>query len=298
MNVEPGVPLFFFVEDANQDWELDDNWSGHVGVDWTPTDSAMLYAKFTRGFKSGGFFGGFFLSDEETEAYGEETVDSYEVGFKSDWADSSLRLNGAVYYYDYSDVQGFTSVFSDVTGTALTKLDNLGDAEHTGAELEVTWLPQGVDGLMLAANFAWLDTELDSTSTFLAQDFETVVGYDGLQRPYAPEFSYYLEARYERNLFENLLGLFQLSYSWRDEQVNEDTGGTPIDSALFGIDDYGVVNGRIQLGADDERWHVALIGKNLTDEEYQVNTTFDNLGGYLATYGRPRSWMVEVNYGW
>jgi iron complex outermembrane receptor protein len=298
LNIEPGVPLQYFVQDANQDWELDEQWSGHVGVDWTPTDNAMVYAKYTRGFKSGGFFGGFFLSEPETAPYDEEIVDSFELGFKSDWADSTLRVNGAVYYYDYSDVQGFTSVFSEVTQTALTKLDNLGDAEHKGAELELTWLPPALEGLMLAANFAWLDTELDSDFTFLAQDFETVVPYDGLQRGYAPEFSYYLQGRYERNLFENLLGVVELNYSWRDDQVNLDTTGTPIDTALAGIEDYGVLNGRIQLGSDNGQWHVALIGKNLTDEEYKANTTFDNLGGYLSTYGRPRSWMVEVNYGW
>ena len=151
---------------------------------------------------------------------------------------------------------------------------------------------------MLVAGFAWMDTELDSDNTFVAQDFETVVSYDGLQRPYAPEFSYFLQARYERTVFDSLLALFQLNYSWRDDQVNKDTGGTPIDAALFGIEDYGVLSGRIQLGSDSEQWHVALIGRNLTDEEYNVNTTYDNLGGYLATYGQPSSWAVELNYSW
>lgn len=298
LNEAPGVPLLYWVEDSNQDWQLDDHWSGDVGVDWTPTDNAMLYAKVTRGYKSGGFFGGFFLSEEETAPYDEETVWSYEVGFKSDWADRTLRVNGAVYYYDYSDVQGFTTTFSDVTGTALQKLDNLGDATHKGAELEVNWLPPAVDGLTLVASFAWIDTELDSNSAYVAQDFETIVSYDGLQRPYAPKYSYFLQTRYERPLFEGLEGLFDLTYSWRDDQVNEDTTGAPIDAALFGIGDYGVLNGRIQLGSDDGQWYVAVIGKNLTDETYRVNTTFDNIGGYLATYGQPRSWAVELNYSW
>lgn len=298
LNFAPGVPAEVWVFNANQDWELDDNWSGHIGLDWTPTDSSMIYGRITRGYKSGGFFGGFSLSEAETAPYGEESVTSYEIGFKSDWLDQSLRVNGAVFYYDYEDVQGFTSVFSEVTQTALTKLDNLGDAEHTGAELEITWLPGGLEGLMLSAGFAWLDAELESDFAFLAQDFETVVPYDGLQRGYAPEFSYYLQGRYEHNLSDNLLGMMQLSYSWRDDQVNEDTTGSPIDSALQGIEDYGVLNGRIQLGSDDERWHVALIGRNLTDEEYNVNATFDNLGGYLSTYGQPSNWTLELVYNW
>ena len=75
----------------------------------------MAYGKFTRGFKSGGFFGGFALSPDELDPYDEEVVYAYEVGFKTTWLEQSLRVNGAVYYYDYQDVQGFTQEFNDIS---------------------------------------------------------------------------------------------------------------------------------------------------------------------------------------
>ena len=281
------------IEDVNKDYELDENWSGHVGVDWTPTDQALVYAKATRGYKSGGFFGGFGLSEEELDPYKEETVWSYEVGLKSDWLDSTLRINAAAYVYDYSDVQGFTQVFSEITGTSVTKLDNVGDADHQGVELDATWLP--VDGLMLHAGVAYLDAELDSSRTFINQDLEEI-SFDGLKRAYAPEWSYFLQGRYERTMFGNLLGSVQLNYSWRDDQLTHENTGSLVDAGLQLIEDYGVLSGRIQLGADDGRWWVALVGKNLTDEEYVVNSTFDNLGSYLHTYGRPYHWAIEVAY--
>jgi iron complex outermembrane receptor protein len=314
LNVAPGVPGEspgtplpaplggpvdgYFIFGVNRDYELDENWSGHIGIDWTPTDNALWYAKISRGVKSGGFFGGFSLSDPELDPYIEETVLAYEVGFKSDWVDNTFRLNGAAYYYDYSDVQGFLTVFSTVTNTALTKLGNIGDAEHTGFELDFAWLPRGAEGLSLSGGIAWLDAELESSNTFVAQDFVTEVSYDGLERPYAPDLSYFIQGRYEWPIGERLMGMVQLNYSWRDDQLNADTTGTLIDGALFGIPDYGIVNARAQVGDSDGRWNVAVFGKNVSDEAYLANNTFDNLGGYLQTYGRPASWGIEFNYNW
>lgn len=263
----------------------------------TPIEDALLYAKVTRGFKSGGFYGGFALTPPEVDPYTEETVGCYEAGFKSQWLDRTLRLNGAVFYYDYSDVQGFTQTFSMVTGTSLTKLGNIGDAEHIGFELDFVWLPAAIEGLTLSGGFSVLDAELDSSETYVTQDLQ-VVSFDGLDRGYAPDFSYFIQGRYERPIASNLLGTVQINYSWRDDQLEADNFGSPVDSALQLMGSYGIMNARVQIGPSDGRWHVAFVGKNLIDEEYLANTTFDNLGSYLNTYGIPFSWALEVNYKW
>jgi iron complex outermembrane receptor protein len=300
LNVTPGVPFDFVLPCCqSQDYQLDENWSGDAGVDWTPTENAMLYAKITRGFKSGGFFGGFALSEPETFPYVEETVWAYEIGAKTEWLDSTLRLNGAVFYYDYSDVQGFTQVAGEVNGEPLilTKLDNIGDAEHVGAEADLLWLPAAVEGLSLAAGVAWLDAELDSDQTFLSQE-GVATSYDGLDRAYAPEWSYFAQGRYERALGASLLGVVQVSYSWRDDLVTEDSAGALVDAALFRVDGYGLWNARVQVGALDDRWNVAFVGKNLADEEYLASTTADNLGSYTRTPGLPYNWAIELNIRW
>ncbi len=302
----PGTPLpvpiggpvnGYWVLGTNKDYNLDEHWSGDLGIDWTPNNNALLYVKISRGVKSGGFFGGFFLSDPELDPYIEESVWAYEAGFKSEWLERALRLNGAAYYYDYSDVQGFTTVFNPQLQRILTKLSNIGDAEHIGFELDLTWLPQGLPGLSLSGGLAWLDAELDSNSTFVAQD-GTVVSYDNLKRPYAPDFSYFIEGHYERPLTGTLLSLVQVSYSWRDDLVNEDTWGNAVNAALLGISSYGVLNARVQVGAMDGAWSVAFVGKNLTDEKYLGNATLDNLGSNMKTYGRPLTWAIEVNFAW
>ncbi|MBI1732343.1 MAG: TonB-dependent receptor [Gammaproteobacteria bacterium] len=289
------VPL---VQGVNRDYDLDKVLAGHVGVDFTPFEDLLLYGKITRGFKSGGFYGGFTFDPSQLDAYQEETVWSYEIGFKSDWMDRTLRVNGAAFYYDYSDVQGFNAELLPLTGTVLTFLTNIADADHLGFEMDLTWLPQALPGLSLSGAFALLDTELESEDSYTAQDFVTEIPYDGLDRVYAPEFSYFIQGRYERPLGYDLLGVVQLDYSWRDDLNHAGSLGHPVDTAIFSVPSYGVFNARMQVGAQDGRWNVAFVGKNLADEEYLVSTTFDGVGGYVKTYGRPLTWAIELNYRW
>lgn len=287
---------FYYIQDIDKSFELDENWSGHVGVDWAVTDDAMLYARVTQGFKSGGFFGGFSFSGDELDPYAEETVLSYELGFKSMWLENSLQLNGAVYFYDYQDVQGFTQVFSETTGTVVTKLGNLGDAEHTGAELDLVWLP--LEGLSLQATVAWLDAEISDSSTLALDQAEQVFPIEGLKRSYAPEWSTSLQGRYEWTISDSLLAAVQLNYSWRDDLNDEDTELSNINLAAFSYEDYQVLNGRISIGSVEQTWDLALVGRNLTDEEYWANATGDDLASFTSIPTRPMSYAVEATYRW
>jgi iron complex outermembrane recepter protein len=256
----------------------------------------MIYARVTQGFKSGGFFGGFAFSEDELSPYAEESVLSYEVGFKSSWQENSLQLNGALYFYDYQDVQGFTQVFSEETGTVLTKLGNLGDAEHTGAELDMIWLP--LEGLSFQASIAWLDAEITDSNTIGLDQAGVPFAVEGLTRGFAPEWSTSIQARYEWNLSSSLFAAVQLNYSWRDDMLNEDSLGSNIEVAAQGFEDYQVLNGRISIGSADQTWDIALVGRNLTDEEYWASATVDDLGSYTSIPTRPMSYAIEASYRW
>lgn len=289
---------FYYLNNVNKDYKLKANWSGHIGLDWMPTDNAMLYAKITSGFKSGGFYGGFAFTPEELESYKEETIWAYEIGFKTDWLDNSVRVNGAVYYYDYQDIQGFTQVNSSITNTPLTKLDNLGDAEHTGAELDIVWSPQEIDGLTLQAGVAWLKAEFTDSDTLVIDPQGATSELEGRQRGFAPEWSTTLQARYERDISNNLTAYAQVNYSWRDEITPRDSFGTDLNYAAYGQQGYELFNVRFALFSMDNRWEVALAGKNLLNEEYPTIATGDDLGSFTKMPGLPRSWQVEVKYNW
>ena len=288
---------FSYYQGVSKSSELDDPWSGHIGINYLPTDEAMVYGRITRGFKTGGFFGGFAFTPEELEPYDEETVISYEVGFKSSWLDSSMQLNGAVYYYDYRDVQGFTQIVNETTGTVVTRLGNLGDAEHKGAELDMIWLPQMLDGLSLQASVAYLDAKITDSNTIAIAQTGEPVPLEGLRRSYAPKWSTSAQARYEWTI-SDLLAAAQLNYSWRDDLNGKQSTLSAVDLAGFGMEAYGVLNARISLTSADAAWDVALIGRNLTDEEYWVSATGDDLASFTSTPARPISWAVEATYQW
>lgn len=107
------------LDDVDLRTSLDENLSGHIGINWSPNDALRAYAKYSRGSKSGGFFGGVVATAAELGPYGAETVDAVEIGFKSQPADN-LILNGAVFYYDYQDAQGYATVFNTVVQGPVT----------------------------------------------------------------------------------------------------------------------------------------------------------------------------------
>lgn len=286
---------FFYFSGVNESFDLDEHWSGHVGLEWRPTDNAMVYGRITQGFKSGGFFGGFANMVSDLEAYDEERVLSYELGFKTSWLDNTLQLNGATYFYDYQDVQGFTQALSPETGTVVTKLGNLGDAEHTGVELDVIWLP--LEGLSLNLQAAWLDAKITDSDTVALSLEGTPFPIEGSRREFAPEWSTSMQARYEWHITE-LIAAVQLNYSWRDDLATQDKSPSRVDHAAFSHEGYGIFNARVSIEAGDQSWNLALVGNNITDEVYWARASGDSLNSYVSTPTLPANWMIEGTYQW
>src|SRR5690606_69494 len=100
------TPPLYYLRDHAGSYTLSDRWSGRLGLDWAVHDTLLIYGAVSRGFKSGGFFGGFPFDPAEVRPYGEETIVAYELGLKSDLS-ATLRLNLALFHYDYRDVQGY-----------------------------------------------------------------------------------------------------------------------------------------------------------------------------------------------
>jgi iron complex outermembrane receptor protein len=114
----------------------DDEWTGRAGLDYTTEDGHLLYVSYSHGYRNGAFNGQAFNDPAEMEPVEAETVDAVEVGFKSELFDRRLRLNGAAFYYDYSDQQ-----FLDIDpATAAQRLINIDSSTIYGLELELTAL--------------------------------------------------------------------------------------------------------------------------------------------------------------
>ena len=102
-------------------------------------DDTNLYASYTTGYRAGGFNGGNFDRATMTgDALHEETISSMEFGVKSTLMDGRMRLNAAVFSYDYDDVQ--VSVIKSDDGGVSTDVVNAASFGTEGLELDLAFL--------------------------------------------------------------------------------------------------------------------------------------------------------------
>ncbi|MEA1647516.1 TonB-dependent receptor [Nitrospirillum sp. BR 11164] len=132
-----------------------DSVSGRASIQVKPTDDVMLYASYNRGYKSGGFFGGYTRDPADLAPYADETLDAYEVGAKTELWNKRLRLNAAGFYYDYSNLQVFQIVTRD--GIPTQTFNNAANARLYGVDADVTLVP--LKGLEISLGGEYLNSE-------------------------------------------------------------------------------------------------------------------------------------------
>ncbi len=276
----PDLPIV-----ADEKYDTDDI-SGKIAVDWTPNDDLLIYASYSKGFKSGGFDGSTVLQEVALNPFTEETLWATEVGFKASLADGSVQLNGAIYHYNFEDMQA--SVTVDLgNGNTESLRRNAGKATIIGGEMELWWKP--TERWDIRAGIAVLDGEV---KTFDSDDPAESDFYEGNKVPDAPETTFNAMARYEWPLSDNLMMSASVDVNYSDE-IYKDLDNT--ESTKAGS--YALWGGRLALGTQDENWELYLWGKNLTDETYQLNAGQDP-HGVTAYYNMPRTYGVGLIYNW
>jgi iron complex outermembrane receptor protein len=258
----------------------DTEWSARLQLDWALSDDWLLYGGWNRGVKGGGFNAPIFpLSpplgyDDETMAYDPEHLDAFEIGFKSTLADGQVQFNGAAYYYDYSDYQAFFIIGLD-TITFNT------DAESYGGEIEVQASP--VDGLDILFGAAYNDVDVE-------------VGGEEVASVQSPEWNLNALVRYEWPMLGGAMAI-QGDVVYRSEHYFALTGAETVEE-----DGYVLSNASLNYTTDNGNWQASAFVKNLTDEEYLVQTfdlsSTDVFGMTEQYYGRPRWWGFSLKYSW
>jgi iron complex outermembrane receptor protein len=255
------------------------DWAGRAQLNWKPSDDALIYLAYNRGIKGGnwsldplGVVADFSLKHDP------EKLNSYELGFKTDFMDGSARLNGAVYFYDYKDYQAFSIL-------NLTPQVTNSDAESMGGELEFTLSP--TDGLDLMVGAAYIDSEVEAVPDV----FGGVV--TNVDFPTAPELSLNFLGRYGWSALGGELAV-QVDGQWNDDQFLEGSNS----NASF-EKAYSVWNGRLSYEMGESGLGIDLWVKNFTDEEYRIYNLDLGLIGFIEqVYGPPRQYGVTVSYRW
>jgi len=288
-------PLFTsvtpFLFNADDTW---DDWSPMVSLDYQIDDDRMIYAKVSRGFKSGGFNGRANSAAERTE-YDPETATTYEIGTKTQWFDRSLQLNLTAFYTDYQDFQARISSLEVILGVPTPQLGvlNAGRMEVFGVEFEGQWRP--VEGLLLESQIGYLNADYKEFDDLRFTNFG---GSRAFQQPaFAPEWTARFAGQYEWNLNGN--GYFTLGANARFRSamalaVDNTFTNTNVSNGLFSKD-YWLYDARAVWQNQDRRYSVGVYGQNLSDEVYRTEgQEFSSVGSIRTVYyGAPRTWMVR-----
>ena len=261
-----------------------DEVGGKLGLQFHPTEQVMLYASYSRGFKSGKFDLEFLHTDDTPfpqRPLKPETLDAFEVGVKST-LNNTLLLNAAVFYNIWEDQQVFN------VGVNGPEFFNLPESKIKGAEFEMNWLP--VEGWLISANLGLLDTEITDVTGI---DFDLRQGdfQKGHELPLSPKMT--ANAGLTRTLPVGGGSQLTLHLDGRYQSTSKVKFSPQVP-----IDEY---ESRTELNARaayafgaDKQYEVSVFGNNLTNEKYCVELQ-DLRGVSGSFYCVPNE--GEVRYG-
>jgi iron complex outermembrane receptor protein len=292
----------------------EDNFSWRAGLDYKPNADTLLYANVSRGYKAGSYPT---LASADFRAYfpvTQESVTSYEAGFKASLADNMVQLNGAAFYYDYQDKQIRGKVVDPIFDV-LDTLINVPKSRVTGAEAELTVRP--ADGLSFGGSVTYLDSEVlsDNGTSFVGPSAYgnscTVAGnrgpcdFTGSELPFTPKWSYALNANY-RHVIGNgtvIIGADLRGQSSSVSTLNgrsiefrngvNDRNAAFVDKP-FVIPSYVVVDARLGYEFGDGRYKVMAWGKNIFNE-YYVNNAAHYLDTTVRFTGMPAMYGITFS---
>jgi len=266
-----------------------------ASVDFRATENILFYARAARGYKSGGF-NGRANNPGEQAPYEPETLDSYELGIKSDWLDNRLLANFTVFSNDYTDFQARVSGLTIDPGTGLPSPEltvlNAGSLDIRGAELELLFSP--IDALRLDAQVGYLDA---SYGEFADVRFAAFGGSRAFQEPaFSPEWTSRVGGAYEFDLGEAGSLTLNASARYRSRMalaVDNTFTNSSVQIAGMFQDAYWLYDANLTWQANDIV-SIALQGRNLSDEVYRTDAQeFSSVGAIRTVYyGAPQTASV------
>ncbi|HTG63648.1 MAG TPA: TonB-dependent receptor [Sphingomicrobium sp.] len=283
------TPFLFDVKDHWNDF------SPMASLDYQFSPNVMVYARFAKGFKSGGFNGRANSVAERTQ-YEPEKVTSYEIGLRSTIADQ-LRFNLTGFYNDYKDFQ------ARVAGTGLDPVTDLpspvlsvinaGKLQIKGVELETAWTP--LKEVLVDAQIGYLDADYKEFD-----DGRFPNGSRAFQTPaFAPKWTMRFGAQYSFDLGGSgsiTLG-GQTRYKSNTALAVDNTiiGTTTKIDGLF-QPGYWLHDARIVWEDAAKHFSVGLYGNNLADKRYKTDgQEFSSIGSIRTVYyGAPRTFTVRL----
>ena len=217
-----------------------------VNLSWKATDTTLLYATWSEGFRPGGI-----NRNPAVPDYVSDILTNYELGWKTRLAGDRLQFNGAVFLEEWDDIQ---VAFQGLNG--ITQVENGPQAEIVGTEMQVDWL--ATDNLRLSLAGAYYDSELTSDYAPLGE----LKAPEGTPLPITAEFKGNMVARY---MFP--LGGFEAHVQGALAYEGSRSSDLDIDDAAAFGDIPSSTFLDLSFGIENEKYAIELFVGNATDED-------------------------------
>ncbi len=268
-----------------------------VSLQYEANDDVSLYAKYSEGFKAGGFDAVELTGIPDRLTFEPETVRAYEAGIKSYLANRTLSLNVAVFRSNYKNLQQAVAQFTATS--AFITIANVGGLRTQGIEADLLWRPS--DRFEFGSNFALLDASyknfpnagcnaLQAREAQLAGLTGCSQDLSGKAPPFAPNYSGNVRAGYNQPVGDALKITLDamLSFSAKYDVIGDKDPNTRQGA-------WQKVDLRLGIGDLDDKWGLALVGKNVFNEKLygSANDIVASAGSYTAQIMRGRSVSVQ-----
>jgi len=280
----------FDFTDSGQNW---DSLSPKIGATFQLDDEKLVYGHWSRGVRSGGY------NLRNTSAnpantpgpFDEETVDSFEIGYKStqDWG----RLNAAAFYNTIDDMQRELNLPSEGAGV-VQLIRNTADATITGLEVDGAF--SLTDNFVLLASLGIIDPSYDTVKEDLNGDGVVDDADKALDLPRAADLTWSIGFTHDLNIGNRGYLASRINYAYRDKSAYTD-------SNLGFINEQSILDAGLDFYSNSERWVFSLYGRNLLDEvKHGGDTQLPDVigpvptGGTFSPLAKGRVYGAEVTY--
>ncbi len=253
-------------------------------VDYKLDNGTLFYVSYSEGFKSGGFNTRYLVPVPAAVSFDPEQLETYEAGIKWEGLGRRLRLNGAVFFSDYSDIQ--LVLFQ--SGAPLTI--NAASAEIFGVEFEATALP--FDSLETGFGFGYTDadyTDIAPLDPLVSAELQVQQDND---LPNTPEFSLSAYAAHTVEFSGSLEFRSRVDWSYTSRIENDAQN-----SRFLTQDGAHLINASIGIHDVDKGWSVTGFVKNLTDRRIiQSGDSNFGIGFHEANFNEPREFGITARF--
>ena len=240
-----------------------------VAIQYEFNENHMAYASYTEGFKSGGW-NARATDPLDFNLIDSETAKAFEVGFKSEFLDNTLRLNGAIFHNTYEDF--IITALNPATGGFITI--NAAEAVISGLELELSARP--TDGLNLYASVGRMWNEYTELGPNVVFDINNEIKR-------TPELTAQIGVNYRAPVGASSAVILSADYSHQDEYY-AGVDNAPVELA----EATDLLYAAISYEGGDGRWMVTAACQNCTDQEFYTSTLNFGVLGFATQYPAPR----------